>query len=79
MEKEQMKRVNHGNIDLTTKKVLSFKEACEYTGFKSSFLYKLTSDKRIPHYKPYGKKIFFRREELEEFLTQKVQIKKQSN
>ena len=58
-------------MDLTSKNVLNFEETCEYTGFRASYLYKLTSTGKIPHYKPYGKMIFFRREELEEFLTRK--------
>jgi excisionase family DNA binding protein len=62
-------------MELTTKNVLNFEEACEYTGFRPSYLYKLTSTGRIPHYKPFGKMIFFQREELEEFLTKKFQKK----
>lgn len=56
-------------MDLNTKKVLSIDEAAEYTGLKKSYLYILTSQDRIPCYRPFGKKIFFKREELEEFLT----------
>jgi excisionase family DNA binding protein len=62
-------------MDLTTKNVFNFEEAVEYTGMKASYLYKLTSTGRIPHYKPYGKMIYFRREELEEFLTRKADKK----
>jgi excisionase family DNA binding protein len=62
-------------MDITTKNVLNFEEAVEYTGMKASYLYKLTSTGRIPHYKPYGKMIYFRREELEEFLTRKADKK----
>ena len=54
---------------LSEKKVLNFKEAVEYSGIKASTLYKLTGAGKIPHYKPTGKLIFFKREELEEFLT----------
>ncbi|MGM0622339.1 MAG: helix-turn-helix transcriptional regulator [Bacteroidota bacterium] len=57
-------------MDLSNKRILTFSEALEYTGFKSSYMYKLTSSGRIPHYKPTGKLIFFKRLELEEFLTQ---------
>jgi excisionase family DNA binding protein len=64
-------------MDLTTKNVLNFEEAVEYTGMKASYLYKLTSAGKICHYKPFGKMIYFRREELEEFLTRKAD-KKQS-
>ena len=33
-----------------------------------SYLYKLTSQQLIPHYKPRGKKIFFLKSELQQWL-----------
>ncbi|WP_297092210.1 helix-turn-helix domain-containing protein [uncultured Draconibacterium sp.] len=56
-------------MDLNTKTVLNMDEAAEYTGLKKSYLYVLTSENRIPCYRPFGKKIFFKRQELEDFLT----------
>lgn len=56
-------------MNINTKNVLTFSEAVKYTGFKPSYLYKLTSQGIIPHYKPTGKLLFFKRQELEEFLT----------
>lgn len=50
------------------KNVLTFDEASQYTGFKKSYLYQLTSKGLIPCYRPIGKMIFFKREELEKFL-----------
>lgn len=54
----------------TTKKVFTFQEACMYIGISESMLYKLTSGKEIPHYKPRGKMIYFAKEELDEWLLQ---------
>ncbi|MBN1820243.1 MAG: helix-turn-helix domain-containing protein [Prolixibacteraceae bacterium] len=65
-------------MDLTTKNVLNFEEAVEYTGFSHSYLYKLTSAQKIPCYRPYGKMLFFKRVELEEFLTKKNSIKNEN-
>lgn len=53
---------------LSQKAVLTFDEAAVYTGLSKSFLYKLTSASRIPHFKPSGKNIFFDRLELENWL-----------
>lgn len=50
------------------KKVLNINEACEYLGFKKSYLYKLTSAKIIPHSKPNNKTIFFEREKLQQWM-----------
>jgi len=51
-----------------SKKVLNFDEACDFTGISRSFMYKLTSSRRIPHTKPNGKLIFFEKEKLETWL-----------
>ncbi len=54
----------------TTKRVFTFQEACMYIGVSESMLYKLTSAKEIPHYKPRGKMLYFAKEELDEWLLQ---------
>ena len=54
--------------DLNLKKVLTMDELAQYTGLSKSYLYKLTSQKVIPHYKPNGKLVFFEREEVEKWL-----------
>lgn len=50
------------------KDILTLEEGCYYMGFTKSTMYKLTSTEQIPHYKPNGKKIFFKREELNNWL-----------
>ena len=59
------------------KKVLTFEEAASYMGMSKSCLYKMTSQKIVPHYKPNGKLIFFDREELENYLLS-VRVKPQT-
>lgn len=51
-----------------TSKPLNFKEACAYLHFAPSYLYKLTSSGKIPHYKPSGKILFFSKVELDEWI-----------
>jgi excisionase family DNA binding protein len=55
-------------IETTVQKPLSITEAAEFLGLKPSYLYKLIHLGRIPHYKPIGKRVFFKREELEAFI-----------
>lgn len=50
------------------KKVLTIDEACEYLGYKKSYVYKLTMEGILPFSKPNGKKIFFDREKLEAWM-----------
>lgn len=54
--------------NMLKKEVLNFNEGCLYLEVSPSHLYKLTSSGNIPHYKPNGKKIYFRREELDTWL-----------
>ena len=55
-------------MSLNTKEVLTTDEAASYMGVSKSYLYKLTMEKRIPHYKPMGKMCFFNRKEMEMWL-----------
>lgn len=52
---------------LVGKETLTMDEAVVLTGYKKSFLYKLTSTKAIPHYKR-GRKIVFDRDELNAWI-----------
>ena len=49
-------------------KPLSLQEAHEYLGVSLSYLYKLTSQNKIPHYKPNGKMIYFSKNELDKWV-----------
>jgi excisionase family DNA binding protein len=53
---------------MITKTILTFSEASEYTGMSKSYLYKLTSTKKISYSKPNGKIIFFEKEDLDKWM-----------
>jgi excisionase family DNA binding protein len=50
------------------KEILTIEEASEFLGLSVSRLYKMTSNKEIPHYKPGGKKIYLNRNEIESWI-----------
>ena len=54
--------------NLLKKEVLNFNETCKYLDISASHLYKLTSQKQIPHFCPQGKKLYFKRTELDNWL-----------
>ena len=54
---------------LKFKAVLTLAEAAEYMGLKKSYLYRLTHEKRIRHYKPNNKKIYFKVDDIIAWLT----------
>ena len=58
---------------LVQKTVLNFNEACLYLYISPSHLYKLTSARQIPHFCPQGKKLYFKREELDQWLQRNRQ------
>jgi len=53
---------------MDNKRVLNFDEACQYLGYKKSYVYKLTSAGVLPYSKPNGKRIYFDRILLEEWM-----------
>ena len=58
---------------LAQKEVLSLDELAEYTGWKKSHIYRMTSQRTIPFYKPMGGNIFFKRSEIDEWLLRNRQ------
>ena len=58
------------------KEILTTSEACMYLGISESYLYKLTSAKKIPHYKPNGRLVFFNREELKQWAMRNPAMSK---
>lgn len=60
--------------NLLKKEVLTFNDACRYLDFSASHLYKLTSQKKIPHFCPQGKRLYFNRTEIDAWLQSNRQI-----
>lgn len=51
-------------VNSLNKEVLTLTEAAEYMGMSKNYLYRLTSARQIPHYKPNGKMIYFDKNDL---------------
>ncbi len=60
--------------NLLQKEVLNFNETAIYLEVSHSHLYKLTSAAIIPSYKPNGKKLYFKRKELDNWLLSNKQV-----
>ena len=69
---ERLSRIE--NMLLSQKTVLNFEEASVYTGLSKSHLYKLTSTGGVPCYKPTGKKLYFNKEELDEWMLRNKKL-----
>ena len=53
------------------KNILSFNEATGYLNVKKSTLYKLTHNREITYYKPNGKLIYFKKEDLDNWMLKR--------
>ena len=58
-----LERINQG-----AKTILTLEEVAKYTNYSKSYIYKLTSRREIPCYKPNGKQLYFKRTEIDEWL-----------
>jgi len=58
------------NTLIASKNVLTFEEAVTYTGISRGHLYRMTSEKRVPHYK-LQRRLYFRKEELEDWMCRR--------
>lgn len=56
-------------LQVGSPEILNLDQATEYLSLSKSTLYKFTSQREIPHFKK-GKKIYFRKKELDDWLTQ---------
>jgi excisionase family DNA binding protein len=74
MDEEILKQIDERLIRIEKmlieqKTTLDMDEAVEYTKIKKSYLYRLTSESKIPHYKR-GNKLYFDRTELDSWMKQ---------
>ena len=56
------------DLFLLKKDIMDLEECAQYTGLSKSYLYKMTALHEVPHFKPGGKKIFFKKEEIDAWL-----------
>jgi excisionase family DNA binding protein len=49
---------------------LNLEKAADYLNVSKSYLYKLTSQNKIPYYKPSGKLVYFDKKELDQWVLQ---------
>ena len=58
------------------KPVMNIDEFCNYLGTSKRAAYRMTSENLVPHYKPNGKNIFFKRSEIDEWITRHPVVNK---
>lgn len=51
------------------KQYLNVVEASVYTGFTPKYIYQLVHKGEIPYYKPTGRKLFFKIEDLDQWIS----------
>lgn len=68
MQRESINLVDLAKILVNQKTVLSVDDFHLYSGLSVSAIYKLTHGKKIKFSRPNGKVIFFKKEDIDEFL-----------
>lgn len=68
---ERLDRIE--SLLLSKKDVLTLNECAAYMGYTKNHIYRLTSQRAIPFYKPMGGKIVFRKSEIDEWLLRNRQ------
>ena len=53
---------------LEQKSIMTVDDLSEYLGLQPSYIRKMTHNREIPYYKPNGKKLYFQREEIDEWI-----------
>ena len=48
---------------------ITFEAACSYLGVTSGQMYQYTHKKLISYYKPFGKKLYFKKSEINELIN----------
>ncbi|HEK2071158.1 helix-turn-helix domain-containing protein [Vibrio cholerae] len=64
---------NIRSLKAMTKEVMTINECAQYTGLSVSYIYKLTHRKLIPFFKPMGKRVYFKRTEIDQWLLRNKQ------
>ena len=68
MQSIEERLTNLERINQEAKTILTLEEVAKYTNYSKSYIYKLTSRREIPCYKPNGKQLYFKRTEIDEWL-----------
>lgn len=69
LQQDELKQIRQLAV-IQSKNTLTMEEASVYTGLSLPYLYQMTSKHLIPFYKsPGGGKNYFKKEELDEWLT----------
>lgn len=58
---------------INSKIIYSIEEVAEYIGVSKGYVYKMTSRGLIPYYKPNGKTLYFKKEEIDDWLLRNRQ------
>ena len=66
---QQLNRIERYSI-IAAKSVLTVDECAFLTGLSKSTIYKATCEKKIPHYKPNDRHLYFDRKEIEDWMKQ---------
>lgn len=73
-QETEIKSGFNSKLDQISERRVDIAWASRYTGYSISYIYKLTSGRKIPFSKPHNGKLFFKISDLDEFLSQNTRL-----
>lgn len=67
--KDKLERIERLSL-LAAKEVLTVEDAALLMGVSTHYIYKMTSGNIIPYYRPNGKNIYIKKQDLEDWMCQ---------
>lgn len=69
---QRLEAIEHNSL-LAAKNVLTIDDVASLTGLGKNYIYNLTSKKKIPHYKPSSRLLYFDRKDIEDWMKRNRQ------
>lgn len=70
---QEFMQIKFDELKLNMKPILTVDDLSKYLDYSPEYIYKMTHNREIPYYKPNGKKLYFKRDEIDEWvLSNKV-------
>ena len=66
-------------MNINTNKFASLKEVAAFLGLSQKYIYRLVEKRKIPFYKPFGKKLMFKLDEVQSVIEGSKVGHKQTN
>lgn len=65
---QEFMQIKFDELKFTVKPLMSVDELSKYLDLSPAYIHKMTHNREIPYYKPNGKKLYFNKEEIDQWV-----------